>query len=396
MEETKMKGLFNTTQTQSSTISGGKILTCVSCGLLHNTKNRFKPYGLGEKGIMIIGDAPTNKEDELKKPFLSNNARILRSHLERQGIDLYKDCYSLYACSCACIDKIPNYSVEACRKNVIKYIKELKPKVVIALGVEALVSIIGDKYKENIESVEKWRKWTIPNYDWNCYICATYHYRDLEEDEIGQLLFEQDLTKYISLPKHLPKQEKPNVQIIEDLTILNTITSELISIDYETTGIKPHAKGHRIVCASVAYDENNCYAFMLPSNRAELQPLIDLLINPNIRKMAHNMKFEHSWTMERLRVEIQNWYFDSMIAAHILDNRFGICGLKFLAFVMLGVGDYSSEVSEYLQSSGKSDNELNKVLEYSIINKEKLLTYCGLDTIYQYRIALKQMEEMGI
>lgn len=390
-----MKGLFNISETKSTSIQDGKVLSCVSCGMYKNTQNKFKPYGKGQQDIMIIGDAPTDKEDQTQKPFLSAEARILRKILEKNEIDLYKDCYSLYACACVCGDKIPADAVKSCRKNVYKYIQELKPRVIITLGVNALVSVVEPKWKGNIEGLEKWRGWQIPDNEWHCYICPTYHYSDIEDDEVMQLLFEKDIDNAVFLPT-LKKRKEPNIKIIDDLSVLNTIESGMVSIDLETTGIKPHRKGHRIVCASVAYDEDNCYSFLLPDGRKEKQPFIDLLINLNIKKMAHNMKFEHTWIKERLRVEVVNWYFDSMIAAHILDNRQGICGLKFLSYVMLGIGDYSSDIEHYLTSPGKDCNEFNKVIELSKNNKEKLLTYCGLDTIYQYRIAVEQIKQIGL
>jgi len=86
-----------------------------------------------------------------------------------------------------------------------------------------------------------------------------------------------------------------------------------------------------------------------------------------------------------------------MQAAHIIDNRQGICGLKFQTYICFGVGDYSSEISPYLKGVDKKDaNSLNTVLELceSKEGKKKLLTYCGFDTIYQYRLAILQKDEI--
>jgi len=92
----------------------------------------------------------------------------------------------------------------------------------------------------------------------------------------------------------LPKYEDPDIEIIEDLSVLNSIKKGRIAFDYETTGIKPHATGHRIICASVADSSDHAFVFMMPSTRKERQPFIDLLKNPNVGKMAQNMKFEHA------------------------------------------------------------------------------------------------------
>ena len=84
-----------------------------------------------------------------------------------------------------------------------------------------------------------------------------------------------------------------------------------------------------------------------------------------------------------------------MLAAHILDNRPGVTGLKFQVYVHFGVPDYDSEVSEYLHSNGsKSGNAFNKVLEMikDPVKRQKLMIYCGLDSLYEFRLAKIQQE----
>lgn len=136
---------------------------------------------------------------------------------------------------------------------------------------------------------------------------------------------------------------------------------------------------------------------MMPKSRKDRQPFIDMLANPDIGKMAHNMKFEETWSAVRLRQPVKNWVWDSMQAAHILDNRPGVTGLKFLTYVHFGVVDYSSEVTPYLKSASKDGNAINRI--YELLKKpggqEKLLTYCGWDSIWQYRLSMLQMNEMN-
>ncbi len=43
------------------------------------------------------------------------------------------------------------------------------------------------------------------------------------------------------------------------------------------------------------------------------------------------MKYEDTWSREKLKQQGKGWLWDSMIAAHILDNRPGVTGLKFPA-----------------------------------------------------------------
>jgi len=101
----------------------------------------------------------------------------------------------------------------------------------------------------------------------------------------------------------------------------------------------------------------------------------------------------------RLKQGVVNWKWDSMIAAHIIDNRGNISGLKFQTYVQFGVIDYDSEINPFLKSGSKDGaNGINKIEEF--IERpggvEKVLEYCGWDTIWQYRLAMRQWEVPNI
>jgi len=110
------------------------------------------------------------------------------------------------------------------------------------------------------------------------------------------------------------------------------------------------------------------------------------------------MKFEEIWSAEILGQPVQNWGFDSMLAAHILDNRTGISGLKFQTYVNFGIIDYDSDINQYLKATRDGANSFNKVRELAETERgrKKLLTYCALDSLYEYRLATKQMNLIGI
>jgi hypothetical protein len=212
------------------------------------------------------------------------------------------------------------------------------------------------------------------------------------------IIWKQDLTQaFKKADDPFPIHKEPTIEIIDDLSILNSIQSLEVAFDIETTGLKPHADGHRIICASIADSPLHAFTFIIPDNRAGRQPLIDLLLSTKIGKIAHNMKFEHTWGKVRLKVEIQNWTWDTMIASHILENRPGITGLKFQTYVNFGIVDYASDVAYYLQTDEPNNsnaiNRINSLLQKQG-GKKQLLQYCGLDSIFEYRLAMKQREDI--
>jgi hypothetical protein len=80
-----------------------------------------------------------------------------------------------------------------------------------------------------------------------------------------------------------------------------------------------------------------------------------------------------------------------MQAAHILDNRRDVSGLKFQAFVRLGQPAYDEHISPFLKS--KNSNTANRIKRLSI---EDVLLYCGMDSLSEYKLAEIQMKELGI
>jgi DNA polymerase I-like protein with 3'-5' exonuclease and polymerase domains len=188
--------------------------------------------------------------------------------------------------------------------------------------------------------------------------------------------------------REFPIYKEPTIEVIEDLEVLRTIKNDF-AWDVETTGLKPHAEGHKIVSCAIADTEDHAYVFMMPQKRSLRLPLVELLGNDKIGKIAANMKFEHTWAEVILGVEVKNWIWDTMLMTHVMDNRQGITGLKFMTYVALGVIDYSSEIEPYLKGvEDKNANSLNRVLELvsTESGKQSLLKYNALDAINEYRL----------
>ena len=122
-----------------------------------------------------------------------------------------------------------------------------------------------------------------------------------------------------------------------------------------------------------------------------------LLLNRGIGKIGHNIKYEHTWTLNRYGVEIQGWQWDSMIAAHMIDNRSGTTGLKFLTYVNFGVIIKDEDVAKFIYNREKSGNGFNLI--YDLLKepdgKQKLLRHVALDSHYEFKLAKLQMEELG-
>lgn len=416
MNHLDLCGFFSAASKQMGPKMGlaGKRFSCVTCGLsTHVLSPKMQPFGNFKKGILNIGEAPGEREDLNGKQWQGKMGRVLRQTYEGLGIDLFEDCININAINCRPTDKFgknrppTSHEISCCRSRVLEVIKQYQPKIIVVLGGSAIVSILGHRWKKDLGRISKWRGWTIPDRDFEAWVCPTFHpsYVDRQRKFTEVMtVWKQDLKQAFSvLEKPFPQytDEKSCIDYVEDDKALVDLLSylslggegDLHCFDYETTGLKPHAAGHRIVCMAIATASTKCYVFMMPKKKMHRSAIADYL-SSDIGKMAHNIKFEHTWSQIRLDVGVKSWEWDSMLAAHVLDNRPGITGLKFQTYMNFGVVDYDSNINPYIKGiDPKNANSKNKIFEFiAQYGKEGLLTYCGLDALFGRKLGVKQME----
>lgn len=389
-------GFFDKKDTESLKYGSNKSLSCIKCGLPKGCKNpKLKPTGNFKKKILNIAPFPSRLSDSKGKAFQGSEYKYLASVYKKYGIDLYEDCLNTYAINCYTNKKASQFQLECCRKSLLKLIKDKEPHIIVSMGLEPLISLIEHRWKKRFGTLQKWQGWTIPDQDLKSWIIPTFDMDFLDNDKkrMEKLFFEKDIQKVKQLlKKPFPVYQKPIlIDISKDLSPLNDLKDCEIAFDYEATGLKPHAKGQRIKCASVAYSSNEAYVFEMPLRPKDRKPFLELLKRKSVGKIAQNLKYEDNWSNVRLRTPVINWIWDTMLNSHIIDNRKGVTDLKFQNYVQFGIIDYDSEVSPYLKAKGS--NELNKLEQLMKTKKGKslVLQYCGEDSIATFR--LKKLQE---
>lgn len=125
-----------------------KISTINECKLKNNSNNMVFNDGNINSPIMLIGEAPGQKEDELSKPFVGEAGSLLNKMLSAINLNR-KDLY---------ITNVVNYRPPLNRKpdsNEIKRYSEfllehvyiIKPKIIILLGSTAMEAFFGSNLK---------------------------------------------------------------------------------------------------------------------------------------------------------------------------------------------------------------------------------------------------------
>lgn len=408
-----MPGFWSTKETQSITRPDGKTLSCVSCGLYKGDLDhpKLQPVGKFKKKILNIGEFTTGRDDKKGKPFQDKDSYKLHKYYRELGIDLFRDCLNVNAVQCHPYNhktgkaRIPtSFEIQCCRVRLLRIIKEHKPKLIILFGKIAVDSVIGFRWVDGVGKMERWRGWVIPDQHYKAWVAPVFdpsYLSSAKEEKAVELIWRQDLKRAIEhLDLPFRKWKEPKITYLtKSLKPLNKISNlSTCAFDYETTGLKPHGKGHRIVCASIADSPDHAFVFMLIDKKQKqlkgkaIKPLIKFLLNKYIKKVAQHLKYEENWSFEIFGIRVNNWFRDTMYMSHILDNRKSITGLKFQAYVIFGIDDYSKDISDYLQS--KDAVSLNRLLELvkSKKGKDMCLKYCAYDSIITSRLIEHQLE----
>lgn len=127
---------------------------CQGCHLYNHAKQTVFGSGSNHASLMIVGEIPGEKEDELGKPFVGPAGIFLRKAIETSGLELkhvymtnvvkhFKFVYSykrkLHRSPVAA-------EIKACQPWLDAEIKVIKPKAILCLGLTAAKSLVNKNF----------------------------------------------------------------------------------------------------------------------------------------------------------------------------------------------------------------------------------------------------------
>ncbi len=233
-----------------------------------------------------------------------------------------------------------------------------------------------------------WRGNCIPDYRINSWVVPLLgHLNNEGKHKAEWELIKQDIKENVIYDKSFPTF-RPNC-ILNHHILDELQDGDIIAFDYETSGLKPDNAGHFIYSISVCkVGSNDAYSFLLTDqNKAKW---IEVLKNPEIKKIAHNIKMEERWSRDILGTPVLGWLWDTCIGAHCINSIQGNSGLKFQAFLNFGVEDYASSLSSYLKAS--DSNSFNDIM---LADPDAVLQYGALDAYYTAMLYPRQLETLS-
>lgn len=387
-------------------VASGKI-GCDSCGMHHDCDTpKFKKKIIGKAElpkILIVLENPSQVEDEKGIPLSGDSGSYLRTLLkDNLSEEEYNEIIVTYAVRCA--GKVSDKSIADCSQQLRKDIHNLEPSVIIPMGTVAVKAVLGDYISGRLSGIQydSYYGEIIPAKKYR--ICPTFPhwmvFAQKDKDINYEKAFISHIQKACSLfdrkvfdfDAHFKKQY--TIECLKDEKEIKKalkyfLGQEVVAFDYETTGIKPHGASHRLVSCSIA-DDKRAVAFPVSE---EISEELRAFLKSGVKKVSHNLAFEDAWSWYKLGVQVENWYWDTMIGCHCLHNK-KPTGLKFAVFSKFGI-TYDSEVDKYLSSSEEENSEkgangLNKIL---LAPLDELLYYNALDSLYTFQLYLSQKRE---
>jgi len=156
-------------------------------------------------------------------------------------------------------------------------------------------------------------------------------------------------------------------------------TGKICALDYETTGLNPYKSSkHRIVSVSIAIKEGDMWqsrGFNFYSNSENFMAAIKMFLQ-NSKMICHNIAFEADWSFCCIGEELNNFFHDTMIAQHCIDNN-TFTGLKEWVYLYFGI------VYEVPFEISRGDEEFNYMANFPVGQvPSKILWYNALDSLY--------------
>ena len=354
--------------------------------------------------ILLVGEAPGADEARAGEPFVGKAGKMLDEMLHTVGISRNTVAIANVV-KCRPPENRPPTKAEmkACSKYLHQQVHEARPRLIVTLGNTSLQALAGVTGVTKIHG--SLRRVTILGEEYLLMptLHPSYVMRSLVTSKSGAKIgpyadVVADLRKAKKVLSGEIEVERQHEYFLADTEqkvqhlVAYLATVEEFAFDTETTGLDPY--GSKILGISFSAEQYSGYYVPMrvpdellggtksfwPDRSTIIEALRPVLENEQIRKICHHARFDVMMLYGDWKVEVRGLHFDTMIAAHLLDEN-ASKGLKDLTgkrYVDL-VG-YEEDVKQAVVGK-KSEGFQNVPLE-------KLWPYACADADATYRLGV--------
>lgn len=401
---------------------------CRRCKLWEGTRSvcmgadgqRPGPKGF-EGAVLVLGDYPTEAEDDARRPVSAGPNSALRDVLDELHTGPI-----VYATALRCAPKKRNVTdkiVDSCRPYTRGLIEELKPSRILCFGKRAYQSILGSK----CDSIQLGRR----GYGYLSDGTPVFMLHAARRVTPNKFLFRRwknDIKWALTEDPPRPPWDGSifEIETEEDARVAceHLMRAGVFTFDTETGGLMG-SDYFQVVCltATAADDLDNSYLWTEQAlqDPATLAPLQALLRDPSTEKIGHNLKYDFEASAyglglinERGVIEIEGVAFDTLLAVKNIDTE---CkgGLAIVDH-HVGMGGHKAENAKAIDAAVDQINRARaephqrrlprtthpalaaamrhpdtdaKSFAYALVPRSILYRYCALDTVATARLAAK-------
>lgn len=380
-------------------IENGKCLNTL-CPLFEKYDQVVTGAGNVNADIMFVGDSPGATDMASKMLLQGNVGRVLKELLNEAGIPEER-CYFTNVLYCRSDNaKTVPAAIKACAAYLDDEIFKVKPKIIVPLGNVALERIQG------LKGITRHRGKVLVNPRYKAKVIATMHPASVFRVEENRVKIKKDLKRVaqelrIERTGSLKGDYKVIKTVKEAEELRDTLAkAEEFTFDIETDDLN-FLKGSVLGIAFSHKEQFGRYLpflgdhakdhtkdLWLPEEKKQIFEIAKAILSNKSKKIAHNGKFDCKF-LRKMGLEVNNFYFDTMLAHHLLDENESH-GLKDLAVAETDLGGYENALDPYLPT---------KAASYRNIPLDILGKYAGLDADCTLRLKKKfepRLKDQGL
>lgn len=376
---------------------------CAACGL-HESGCFVGGEGNPHASIVLVSEAPGEHESYEGRPFVGRAGSILNGCLD--DADLPRS--SVWICNA--VRHRPTTplgrnrkplleEIDACRGFLVDDIRDIKPKVIVALGDVALTSLIG----KTLGGITQHRLRTIWSEEFNAWIIATNHpayalRRYAERKWIVDALI---MAKRIADDGGVATGQETEIEVIESVAHAKDardriLRSDGFHYDWESNGL--HLARSLGFCCSIATRPRHAFVFRRfrqgwqprwsDPDAAAIDDILRVLFLSLVPKGGFHIAFDNCITRTTLGVWPNAVRFCGQQAHQLLYNHLGPTAhaLKVCASLYTDMGRYDDELDAWLVAHGYTVKGKPDIGKIWLAPDEMVDKYNGKDSDASFRL----------